>query len=154
MYAEAQECNEFELAKIALILLINGLVSKSEPVSIAANKLPHNQYELINIYFYMFEKEHDESMLSSANLSLCLIEKFLCLTGQNRKLLGKELSSSAFQGSNHQFNNVKKTDKSSKIDSMDTDPKEVQIRLIFLRVGDIDTLNEKFFAEILGNFII
>lgn len=27
--------------------------------------------------------------------------------------------------------------------------KEVQIRIIFLRVGDIDTLNEKFFAEIL-----
>lgn len=27
--------------------------------------------------------------------------------------------------------------------------KEVEIRIIFLRIGDIDTLNEKFFAEIL-----
>lgn len=28
-------------------------------------------------------------------------------------------------------------------------PREVQIRVYYLRVGDIDTLNEKFFAEIL-----
>ena len=28
-------------------------------------------------------------------------------------------------------------------------PREVQIRVIFLRIGDIDTLNEKFYAEIL-----
>ena len=27
--------------------------------------------------------------------------------------------------------------------------REVQIRVIFLRIGDIDTLNEKFYAEIL-----
>ncbi|CAF0706853.1 unnamed protein product [Brachionus calyciflorus] len=30
-----------------------------------------------------------------------------------------------------------------------TESREVQIRIIFLRVGEIDTLNEKFFAEIL-----
>jgi hypothetical protein len=28
-------------------------------------------------------------------------------------------------------------------------PREIEIRVIFLRIGDIDTLNEKFFAEIL-----
>ena len=28
-------------------------------------------------------------------------------------------------------------------------PREVEIRVIFLRIGDIDTLNEKFFSEIL-----
>jgi hypothetical protein len=30
-----------------------------------------------------------------------------------------------------------------------TGPREVEIRVIFLRIGDIDTLNEKFFAELL-----
>jgi hypothetical protein len=30
-----------------------------------------------------------------------------------------------------------------------TKPKEVQIRVVFLRIGEIDTLNEKFYAEIL-----
>ena len=28
-------------------------------------------------------------------------------------------------------------------------PREIEIRVIFLRIGDIDTLNEKFFAEVL-----
>lgn len=129
-------------------------MSNSEPVTNASSRLPQNQFELINIYFYLYEKEHDESLLSTANLSMCLIEKFLCMTSQNRKVLSKELSNSGFRGSNHQFNNLKKNDKTSKLESIDADPKEVQIRLIFLRVGDIDTLNEKFFAEILGSYII
>lgn len=34
-------------------------------------------------------------------------------------------------------------------DNSNQKPREVEIRVIFLRIGDIDTLNEKFFAEIL-----
>lgn len=44
---------------------------------------------------------------------------------------------------------TKKSTKSSKIVLNRLEPREVQVRVIFLRVGDIDTLNEKFFAEIL-----
>jgi hypothetical protein len=42
-------------------------------------------------------------------------------------------------------------DSSDVVDTVSTmtKPKEVQIRVVFLRIGEIDTLNEKFYAEIL-----
>lgn len=146
LYSDAKNGNEFELAKLAFLLLVNGLNESSEPILAAANKLPHNQYELINVYYYMYDKEHNDTLLSAANLSMCIIEKFLCLTSQNRKQIIKDLSNTPLKSSP-----LKKTDNNSKTD--EADPKEIQIRIIFLRVGDIDTLNEKFFAEILGKFI-
>lgn len=148
MYADAKNGNEFELAKITFLLLVNGLTQSSEPIVSAANKLPHNQYELINVYFYLYDKEHNDTLLSTANLTMCIIEKFLCLTNQNRKQISKDLANSPFKNTP-----LKKTDtNNNKLD--DSDAKEIQIRIIFLRVGDIDTLNEKFFAEILGNQLL
>jgi hypothetical protein len=35
------------------------------------------------------------------------------------------------------------------LSGLESNPREVQIRTVFLRVGEIDTLNEKFYAEIL-----
>lgn len=127
------------MAKICLVLLINGFLNSSDSSIVsAANKLPPNQYELINIYFYLYEKEHTESLLSNPNLSMCLIEKFLCLTSQNRKSISKELPSIS-----------SKLLLNAKGELETSNPKEIQIRIIFLRVGEVDTVNEKYFAEIL-----
>lgn len=84
-YNAAKQADEFELAKIAFILIIYGVQNEIKDIFDACESLDTNQYSLIDIFYNLLQRDKHRSLPTEVKL----YEEFLCLTTKNQKSLGK-----------------------------------------------------------------